>query len=367
MMVNPSDHHHAELHRVARLADEISSMFWRLSSTRQSVRGGVRLNEPSFTEWLLVFLEGHQALAQYQFTGKQESRIGADWEWWIGADGLGWRCARIQAKRSYVNRFGAAPTYDRLDHPVGDPPQQQIDLLLDGSANGVHPDTGNPDTDLVGVIQPYYVFYNGWPESSSIKELETLTGNFSRITEHARRRNDHPDWGEWAVQSLAHLTTCRVCRQSEHVQLLAHYATCPRCRGTAAPPVMPRSWQSEICLTPVASLSERELPYWGASALDASATKAILDTQSNELNVTPYFGQSLPFSTILFDQWDILSAVGDPEPRPIAESLPDYAEAVRFHGRTNGGPDALGMLSQYDDLGVRRVGVTDFARAARSQ
>lgn len=366
MSYEPS-RHHAALHRAARVADEISAMFWGISSTRQfGVRGSVRLNEPSFTEWLLVFLEGNQVLTQYQFTGSQESRIGADWEWWIGADGLGWRCARIQAKRAYVNSFGVPPTYDRLNHTVGDPPQAQINLLIDGAANGINPSTGRAEAELVGVIQPYYVFYNGWPDSSSISELDTLAGNFWQITEHARRRNDHPVWGEWAVQSMAHFTTCRICRQSEHVQWLAHCATCQSCRGSVEPPATPQSWQSERCLTPVASLTHRELVYWGASTLDAFTTKTVLDTNPSPHNITPYFGQSLPFSTILFDQWDVLSTVSKSEPRPIAQSLPGYAQAVRYLERPDDGPDALGMLSQYDDLAVRRVAVTDFARASRT-
>ena len=77
------------------------------------------------------------------FTRHQESRNGADWEWWLGS-GVYWLGLRIQAKKITPSLL----RYEHLNHvnQYG----RQVDLLIQYSYNS-YPRR-----------MPLYVFYNFW-------------------------------------------------------------------------------------------------------------------------------------------------------------------------------------------------------------
>ncbi|WP_218829576.1 hypothetical protein [Rhodococcoides fascians] len=352
-MTGDSKHYEAIL-RAAQAMDTVSAMFWKLSATRlHGPRGAARLNEPAFTELLLLLLEGHQVLQQYQFTGGQESAVGADWEWWIGADDLGWRCARIQAKRVFPRIDTASrpipdgvPLYKQLDHTVGRTGGPlQMDVLINGANLGVDPDTKKPDRDLVGVLDPYYVFFNGWPERTfsreSISDVDVAQADELRVAINAMIRTDQPAWGDWAVRRLQHQMFC---------------GTCPPPPGRVT-----KQHENAAPVTHLSRLTREQLQYWGVSAMPALTVRNEY-RRTSDVSVMPYLAQSLPLSTILFDQWMVLSHQLGPD-RRVRSALPPYADAVRnFGGGEDGVANALGWLSNFDEqrgFGVSRVAVTD--------
>lgn len=110
-------------------------------------RQGTRFREDSLTDhnlWILA--RDHPGLNLRRFNQSEEKSTGADWEWWIGADSMGWICLKIQAKRNY----GAS--YPRLDHPGDSDGDYQYDTLINScSRDGEY---------------PLHVFYNGWSRRS---------------------------------------------------------------------------------------------------------------------------------------------------------------------------------------------------------
>lgn len=350
-------YHFEALQRAAQVVDSVSEMFWRLSASRLlGPRGVPRVHETSFTELLLISLEGHEVLQQYQFDGAEEAVVGADWEWWIGADGLGWRCARIQAKRAFpktAKSRGAihdeVPVYPELKHKVGKSGRLQMDVLIDGARDGVDPRTKQPNPDLVGVLDPYYVFYNGWPRSTFSREspddVTVVQNNEFAIMGRAMRRTDHPHWGEWAVTRQHHFATCGSCE----------WLLCG-CSES-----LERAW----CSAPVPEFTRDLLPFWGTSAMSAEDVRTVYKGSANN-EVTPYLARSLPLSTVLFDQWDVISHGDDQAPaRRISGRLPVYADAVRNFGSADSGEDARQTLLQFSDegrLAVGHVAVTDIGR-----
>jgi hypothetical protein len=97
----------------------------------------------------------HPWLHVWGFTQKQESKNGADWEWWIGSSQQGWICLRFQAKRHNIGRH-----YRELDHRVGENEIPQINLLIESAA-------ADSTTWDVPVI-PLYCFYNGWIDNPGV-------------------------------------------------------------------------------------------------------------------------------------------------------------------------------------------------------
>lgn len=351
-------YHFDALQRAAQVVDSMSELFWSLSASRLlRPRGGPGMNETSFTDLLLNFLEGHAVVQQYQFSGAEEAVVGADWEWWIGADDLGWRCARIQAKRASpksTKSRGAihdeVPVYRELSHKVGGTGPLQMDVFIDAARDGVDPRSKRPDPDLVGVLDPYYVFYNGWPPSTfSLETLDDATvvqNNELAIAQSAMRRTDHPRWGEWAITRAHHRATCSTCG----------WLLC----GCS------RHWRATSCSAPTPEFTHELLPFWGAGTMPAEDVRAVYKGSSPGLQVTPYLARSLPLSTVLFDQWDVLTHGHGQAPGPrISDQLPVYAAAVRNLGSGDAGEYARLMLRQFSEVGslaIGHVAVTDIGR-----
>jgi hypothetical protein len=93
----------------------------------------------------------HPWLNVMAFSTAEESRNGADWEWWIGNADDGWIALRLQAKRLYTSR-----RYAQLEHRVGESEDLQADLLIDRSI---------ADSTRGTPVIPLYCFYNGWIDS----------------------------------------------------------------------------------------------------------------------------------------------------------------------------------------------------------
>jgi len=115
---------------------------------------GISYGETSATDNILSALRAKvPGLLAYQSTGSRESETGADWEWWIGEDAVGWLCLRIQAKRAY----GRSREYEQLRHAPpgqhGGAAARQYDTLVRGCDPGLG-------------YYPFHVFYNGWPEGT---------------------------------------------------------------------------------------------------------------------------------------------------------------------------------------------------------
>lgn len=79
------------------------------------------------------------------FTKYEESRIGADWDWWLGSGDL-WLRLGVQAKILDPQTL----KYEHLDYSPKNSPKRQIDLLIYHSLNDKPPKI------------PVYVFYNYW-------------------------------------------------------------------------------------------------------------------------------------------------------------------------------------------------------------
>ena len=116
-------------------------------------RFGVNLQEETITEDLLLDIaDGFPSTPELQvsqFTRRQESRNGADWqwEWWFHEQR--WFGVRVQAKKLRSPRPGSEPEYDlaymiRRRHAS---PRRQLDVLI----KQAHEDH----------VAPAYVFYNG--------------------------------------------------------------------------------------------------------------------------------------------------------------------------------------------------------------
>lgn len=112
-------------------------------------RMGLKYDETTSTQELLLTLQTEvSGLLTYQYTQQQETRSGADWEWWLGSDEVGWICLRIQAKRVYEDY-----RYQMLSHHGAEEGTFQYDTLINGC---------DPDQARYG----FHVFYNGWPEGT---------------------------------------------------------------------------------------------------------------------------------------------------------------------------------------------------------
>ncbi len=111
-------------------------------------RQNLRFREDSITDhnlWKLA--QQHSGLAVHRFDQSAEHATGADWEWWVGSDALGWVAMRIQAKRV------DARSYRQLGHPGERDDEYQYDTLLRSCRADA------------GATYPLHVFYNGWPDT----------------------------------------------------------------------------------------------------------------------------------------------------------------------------------------------------------
>jgi hypothetical protein len=129
-----------EVRALKQRMDRLAVQTWR----KIEVGGKLNLSfaETSITDHnLFVLANRHPWLRVHKFTQSRESTVGADWEWFIGAQQTGWLCLRIQAKRVYDGR------YRELTHPGHGEDSYQYDTLIAGCTRGEI---------------PLHVFYNGW-------------------------------------------------------------------------------------------------------------------------------------------------------------------------------------------------------------
>nr|WTB12090.1 hypothetical protein OG546_49905 [Streptomyces antimycoticus] len=127
--------------------DQIALDTWR--RVEGSRLPGRRFDETSVTDSNLDALRAQvPGLLIWQSSQSKERETGADWEWWIGDDGAGWLCVRMQAKRAYPD-----DAYSQLGHGGAAGDRFQYDTLI----RGCDPDQGR---------YPFHVFYNGWPEGT---------------------------------------------------------------------------------------------------------------------------------------------------------------------------------------------------------
>lgn len=316
-MIAPS--YHATLQRLAQQVDQSSRQIWENSARRYHHRAGrLQHNETTTTDTFLTSLEENGVIEFYQFSSKEESRLGADWEWWIGSNTIGWACARIQAKRAYPGtatgvRAPRGPEYRKLAHEVGT--ESQMKLLIDGCQRGLRPDRPKrPDTNLRdGVIRPYYAFYNGWPCDAfdDNEDVASIEENDLVIAEHASRRTDRPLWGDWAQTRLL------------------HYASCPPQMTWSESPTRWSFWHHSECPVPLPRFIPELLPFWGISALPALDVRRCYETISHSKQALTYFAESLPISTVMFDLWTSLTSSSTQRRTRV---LPDYADAIRLLG-----------------------------------
>lgn len=96
-----------------------------------------------------------------QFKKPQEARTGADWLWTL-TDGTTWFSMLVQAKRLYQK----TERYEKLGHSVGNPPREQIDILI------------NTATHLR--VSPAYIFYNFTNTQPSAPRVHWNCGSFPR-------------------------------------------------------------------------------------------------------------------------------------------------------------------------------------------
>ncbi|OLT46406.1 hypothetical protein BJF87_22590 [Gordonia sp. CNJ-863] len=308
----------------------------------------MRRSETTITDTFLESLDAIGVIEYYKFDAHdEEPRLGADWEWWIGSDADGWRCARIQAKRAkhYAPATSdVTPAYSELKHKVNG--QLQIDVLISSCDKGLKPD-GTTDRHLSEVIKPYYAFYNGWPASvyPHTDDVTALSANESSIAAHASQRTDRPEWGDWA-----------------HIRRLHHHS-CPHCIWYCCCWPGDDCGHDSRCPVPLPEFTSALLPYWGISTLPARNVRTTYLGTTPRLKALPYFAQSLPISTILFDLW---APLDDPAGGNSIERLPDYADAVRGLGEPDTRDDNLGRLAEFSTgdqrFGVHVVMVTDNTR-----
>ncbi|NKT45948.1 hypothetical protein GS676_24670 [Rhodococcus hoagii] len=115
-------------------------------------------------------------LSVKRFNQSEEKSTGADWEWWVGSQNLGWFRLRIQAKRVHEKK------YTQLDHrgdiEAGHEFQYQT-LIADCQDNATY---------------PFHVFFNGWPETR-------FAESFKSDHEDKCGKLDQKLWGCAAVSS----------------------------------------------------------------------------------------------------------------------------------------------------------------------
>ena len=105
--------------------DRLSRETWRRVMVGDA--SGIKFREDSITDQnLFELMESHPQLAVRRFTQNREKKVGADWEWWIGSDRLGWFRLRIQAKRVHE------ASYKELDHPGAEDGDYQYQTLIQG-------------------------------------------------------------------------------------------------------------------------------------------------------------------------------------------------------------------------------------------
>jgi hypothetical protein len=156
----------------------------------QGVKLGIGPGEETLTDINLIRLhEGIRGFHVQKFTKSDESKNGADWEWWIGSEEERWLQLRIQAKR--VSHTGI--DYDQIGHLVnvrdgnGDVTSRirQFDRLI-------------YESKASGAI-PFHVFFNGWERDRFMHSRRYFDS--MAMTRRAANRPFYPldawDSGNW--------------------------------------------------------------------------------------------------------------------------------------------------------------------------
>ena len=108
-----------------------------------SLELGISQNETTITD--IILLDFKRAKCPFLHVMKtrqnREPREGTDWEWWIGADRVGWLRYAVQAKK--INR---KLNYDTLNHKIGGKKVKQLEILRSYSSRNK--------------ALPRYCFYN---------------------------------------------------------------------------------------------------------------------------------------------------------------------------------------------------------------
>lgn len=117
---------------------------------------GLKFREDSITDELLfTLMRKHPQLAVRRLNQNEEKKAGADWEWWIGSQRLGWFRLKIQAKRVHGTK------YKELDHrgdvEVGH--EFQYQTLIAGCQEES--------------TYPFHVFFNGWPPNRFVESFRS--------------------------------------------------------------------------------------------------------------------------------------------------------------------------------------------------
>ncbi|WP_040694342.1 DUF6615 family protein [Nocardia vinacea] len=135
-----------DLGRLVADMNSLSVDTWRRADVGDQVN--LKFREDSLTDHNLFELHlRHQELRVYRFDQTEETKSGADWEWWIGTPERGWLCLKIQAKRVY------GLSYPELNHKAGagSAALRQYEVLID-------------QCDSRRAEYPFHVFYNGWSD-----------------------------------------------------------------------------------------------------------------------------------------------------------------------------------------------------------
>jgi hypothetical protein len=131
------------------LFQELAQLTWH--SIEKSEAAGTSRGEVGLTEELLpeLVLGGGGQVQVTQFSGRQEGKTGADWEWWLtDAGGRRWFGMRIQAKVLSTESH----SYKELKYAPGG--KLQIERLVETAE------------DSPNKPYPAYCFYNFWPTSA---------------------------------------------------------------------------------------------------------------------------------------------------------------------------------------------------------
>lgn len=334
------------LERVARTCDDFSAQVYNAVDEDWeffSRKGELTLDEEFHTKTLLRSLRGTPGIVQWTFSRHGESRSGADWEWWIGSDDLGWRCARIQAKIAHPRTPSGIADYPTLGHKVGKTGSQrlQIDLLIEGahSLGETHvareARTRGANTSRL-FVDPYYCFYSG-PILNSAADNDILpavvASQVHAVDAAAGNRADVPEWAEWIRGWTYH------------------------CSGPS------NDWPWALCAHCVAdgpTPFRRHVRYWGAAVVPA---EVVWDrfVGGRSLSAEAHLKGALPLSTVLFTQYARLNAANG------GGGLPDYAEmmlrSVRNRRLRASRPDEDAWFADVagiaGEVGVQSVGIVD--------
>jgi len=119
-----------------RLFEKAASDTWE--RLKASLELGISQNETTITDIILLDLKAAKCPFLHLMKTPQnlERERGTDWEWWIGADSVGWLRYAVQAKKIDLSSL----RYDNLPHKIGEKQVDQLEILRSySSANDALP------------------------------------------------------------------------------------------------------------------------------------------------------------------------------------------------------------------------------------